>query len=72
MLEWIDKIGWNVISILCLTIGLTPYNPPHIWEKLNMLVRRELVRPIDWFDLFLHGFPWVFLVLKVAASLRSH
>ncbi len=72
MLEWIDKIGWNVIFILCLTIGLTPYNPPHIWGKLNMLARRDLVRPIDWFDLFLHGFPWVLLLLKIAASLRSY
>jgi hypothetical protein len=71
MLEWIDKIGWNIVAILCLTIGLAPYKAPHVWGKLKMLAKGKLVRPIDWFDLFLHGLPWVLLLLKAAVSLRS-
>jgi hypothetical protein len=34
-----------------------------------MLSRGELVRPIDWFDLVLHGTPWILLFLKVGVSL---
>ncbi len=29
-----------------------------------MLTRGELSRPIDWFDLFFHGVPWLLLVIK--------
>jgi hypothetical protein len=52
-----------------LTLGLAPFTPPHIWEKLKMLAHGELVRPIDWFDLVLHGTPWVILILKVIISM---
>jgi hypothetical protein len=34
-----------------------------------MLFKGTLVRPIDWFDLFLHGTPWILLVLKIIARL---
>lgn len=55
---------WSLLIIACLTLGLAPFNPPHIWEKLQLLARGRLVRPIDWFDLILHGTPWLLLVLK--------
>jgi hypothetical protein len=32
-------------------------------------VKGRLVRPIDWFDLVLHGTPWVLLILKAVATL---
>jgi hypothetical protein len=35
-----------------------------------MLGRGELVRPIDWFDLALHGSPWAVLAAKVAVAAR--
>ncbi len=44
--------------------------PPHIVEKLQMLSRGTLTRPVDWFDLFLHGAPWLLLLLKAVASGR--
>ena len=31
-----------------------------------MLIAGELIRPIDWFDLFAHGAPWVLLLLKLS------
>ena len=64
MFEFIDKVSWPVAILLVLSIGLAPYAPPHVWEKLVMLKEGALKRPLDWFDLFLHGTPWVFLALK--------
>lgn len=64
-MRWLDKLSWTVILILCVFMGLAPFSPePHLWEKLKMLVAGELARPIDIFDLVLHGAPWVLLVLK--------
>ncbi len=68
-MESISKLPWGLLVFACLTLGLAPFNPPHIWEKLQMLAKGQLVRPIDWFDLVLHGTPWVLLVLKAAATL---
>jgi hypothetical protein len=36
-----------------------------------MLSKGQLVRPIDWFDLALHGAPWVLLILKAASSITQ-
>ena len=38
--------------------------------KLLMLVRGQLARPIDWFDLVLHGSPWALALAKAAAAFR--
>ncbi len=65
-MDWLHKIPWSLLIVACLTIGLAPYKPPHVWEKLVMLSRGELVRPIDWFDFLMHATPWVLLVLKAA------
>ena len=70
MEQLLSKISWPVIVMLCLTLGLAPFNPPHIVEKLQMLLKGHLVRPIDRFDLFFHMIPWVLLVLKAIASLK--
>lgn len=69
MEKMLANLPWAVLIVACLTLGLAPFNPPHIWEKLQMLVRGRLVRPLDWFDLILHGTPWVLLLLKAAFSL---
>lgn len=65
MEQILNKLPWGIIIILCLTLGLAPYKPPHIVEKISMLMQGKLVRPIDWFDLVLHGTPWVLLILKL-------
>ncbi len=69
--KFISGLSWPVAIILCLTLGLAPFSPPHIVEKLQMLMKGRLVRPIDWFDLFLHGAPWLLLILKAAYSVRN-
>ena len=66
-MSWLDHVPLYLLILAALTLGLAHFVPePHIWEKLKMLVAGTLVRPIDIFDLFLHGAPWVLLWLKLA------
>ena len=67
-MNYIEKLPWGLVIIACLTLGLAPFFPPHIWEKLMMLKNGTLSRPLDWFDLFYHSIPWVLLVLKSVSS----
>lgn len=60
------RIPLHIVILLCLTLGLAPFMPePHVWEKLKMLASGTLSRPIDIFDLLMHGAPWLVLVLKL-------
>ena len=63
--EILDKLPWSILIFLCLTLGMAPFFPPHLFEKITMLLEGQLVRPIDWFELFMHATPWVFQVLKL-------
>lgn len=70
MLTWLDRLPLGLLVIIALTLGLAPFAPePHVWEKLKMLAAGELVRPIDIFDLLLHGVPWLLLLAKLARLL---
>ena len=62
----LDRLPWELVVVACLTIGLAPFAPPHIVEKLSMLAKGTLKRPIDWFDLLMHGTPWLILIAKAA------
>ncbi len=65
-MAWLDDIPLNLLILASLTLGLAPFVPePHIWEKLKMLASGQLKAPIDIFDLFLHGTPWVLLIAKL-------
>ncbi len=66
MLNWIDRLPLSIIVLIALTLGLAPFLPePHLWEKLKLLAGGALVRPIDIFDLLLHGLPWLLLSVKL-------
>ncbi|MGB5328890.1 MAG: RND transporter [Gammaproteobacteria bacterium] len=66
MRKLLGKIPLTLLVVLCLTLGLAPFQPePHLLEKLKMLVSGELIEPIDIFDLLLHGAPWVLLSFKL-------
>ena len=65
----VDQLNWGVIIVLCATLGLAPFSPPHIMEKVSMLIQGNLLKPLDWFDLLFHGFPWIILILKIMASI---
>ena len=65
-MKWLDKIPLSTLVVISLLLGLAPFAPePHVWEKLKMLADGSLSKPIDIFDLFMHGTPWVLLILKL-------
>ena len=61
-----NKISWRLIILLCLTLGLLPYNPePHFWGKLKWVAGgANGMKAMDWFDFFMHGAPWLLLISK--------
>lgn len=64
--SFLAQLPWSLVIIACLTLGLAPFVPePHIWEKLRMLVSGTLTRPIDIFDLVMHGAPFIIAFLKL-------
>ncbi|HEY5718785.1 MAG TPA: RND transporter [Gammaproteobacteria bacterium] len=66
-MHWIDRLPLPLLAVAALTLGLAPFAPePHVWEKLKLLASGELRRPLDWFDLLLHGAPWLLLGLRLA------
>ncbi|CAD7851609.1 MAG: hypothetical protein [Olavius algarvensis Gamma 3 endosymbiont] len=66
MQKLFGKIPLLLLVAACLTLGLAPFQPePHLWEKLKLLLSGDLLRPIDVFDLLLHGAPWLLLVIKL-------
>jgi len=70
-MKWLDKVPLITLVLIALTLGLAPFTPePHVWEKLKMLFDGSLSRPIDIFDLVLHGAPWVLLILKLLRSVQ--
>jgi hypothetical protein len=65
-MNFIDRTDIRFFIIASLLLGLAPFVPePHIWEKLKMLADGTLSKPIDIFDLLLHGTPWVLLIIKI-------
>ena len=69
---FIDRTDLRFFVIAALLLGLAPFMPePHVWEKLKMLADGALSKPIDIFDLFLHGLPWVLLAIKLSRLNRQ-
>jgi len=69
-MKWLDRIPYALLLPLAVVMALLPFVPePHLWEKLKMLASGTLVRPIDIFDLFLHGTPLLLLALKLLSGL---
>ncbi len=65
-MDWLDKIPTVPLVIVAVFLGLAPFVPePHLWEKLKMLRAGDLVRPLDIFDLLLHGVPVLLMLMKM-------
>lgn len=58
---------WKLVLLLCLTLGLAPFLPePHIIGKLKWILGGATGMQFkDWFDVLLHGFPFVLLIRVV-------
>jgi len=70
-MKWLTSIPYMLLVPLALFLALAPFTPePHLWEKLKMLFAGTLVRPIDIFDLLLHGTPLVILLMKLSLDAR--
>jgi len=65
-MKWLDRIPYTFLLPAALFLAFAPFVPePHLWEKLKMLAAGTLIRPLDIFDLLLHGTPLVLLILKL-------
>ena len=64
---------WKLILLLCLTLGLAPFFPePHIVGKLKWIAGGAVgMKPMDWFDVVLHGFPIVLLIRLLIIKLTK-
>jgi len=54
-----------------LTLGLAPFVPePHLFGKIKWLLGgAEGMSGADWFDLFMHGAPFIWLGYELVMSL---
>nr|WP_262904510.1 hypothetical protein [Tamlana laminarinivorans] len=59
--------------MLCLTLGLAPFFPePHIWGKLKWICGgAKEMQLMDWFDVFLHGSPFILLIIALTIKLKN-
>ena len=66
----LNPLIWLLAS---LTFGLAPFSPePHVWEKIQwVFAGAHGMKPIDWFDLVLHGTPWIMLLVSVVYKLKK-
>lgn len=73
-MNWLDKIPLLPLAIFAAMLGILPYPSqpqPHLFEKLGMLFQGTLLKPIDIFDLFLHGTLIALLILKGLWALKK-
>lgn len=54
---------WRMPLMMSLTLGLAPFAPePHVVEKVRWVLQGGAgMKPVDVFDLLMHGGPWVWL-----------
>ena len=59
----------KVMAYVALILGLAPFAPePHLLEKMRLLLRGELQRIVDIFDLLMHSAPVVLLLIKISVE----
>lgn len=71
-MNWLDRIPMVVLVMVALWLAIAPITPePHLIEKVRMLTRGELKRPIDIFDLFMHAAPLVLLLIRLLRQAKT-
>lgn len=65
--------AWVMPLIASLTLGLAPFLPePHLVGKIRwVLGGAEGMGSTDWFDLAMHGAPWLWLAYTGGKALLS-
>lgn len=65
-MKWLDKLPLTILAFFATLLALAPFGKqPHLWGKIQMLLSGNLTRPIDIFDLFLHGSLLGLLLIKI-------
>lgn len=61
-----------VALIATLTLGLAPFTPePHLFGKVRWVLGGAVgMKPMDWFDLVMHGAPWVWLLVEIIKLIK--
>jgi hypothetical protein len=63
-------LPYRYLIPLAAVMGLAPFgSQPHLIDKLSMLLDGTLTRPVDVFDLMLHGGPLGLLVVRLAVDM---
>ena len=64
---------YKLFVIASLTLGLAPFFPePHIWGKLKWIAGGAVgMQPLDWFDVVLHGTPWLLLAVASIVKIKG-
>jgi hypothetical protein len=66
MKRFLSHLSYPLLIAAALLLGLAPFSPePHLVEKTRLLLRGELSRPLDIFDLFFHLAPSLLLMVKL-------
>ena len=71
------KNNWKLFLIASLTLGLAPFNPPHLLGKIQWILggnafdSEKGMHAADWFDVLLHGLPWILLIISAILNLFS-
>jgi len=66
MNKFFRQIPWVFLIPAAIMFALTPFRPePHLLEKLRLLSNGQLIRPVDIFDLLMHGTPLLLVLGKL-------
>lgn len=59
--------------VASLTLGLAPFTPePHLFGKIKwVLGGADGMQAMDWFDLVMHGAPWIWLIVEIVRFMIS-
>jgi len=72
LVSFFRQIPWVFLIPAAVLFALTPFRPePHLLEKLRMLGDGQLIRPMDIFDLFMHGTPLLLVIGKLLLGRNS-
>lgn len=71
-MNWLIRVPLIPLTVVAIVLALAPFTPePHLWQKLKMLLAGELVKPIDIFDLLMHGTPIGLLLIRLIVMAKQ-
>ena len=71
------KENLKIFLIASLTLGLAPFNPPHILGKIKWIIGgnafsgEHTMQLMDWWDVIMHGTPWILLLISVFLNIKA-